>query len=265
VVEYADVREEGTWDQGFGAFVLHGWRHPAPGPLWFLEVLLLFSVGYALARTLIPNDPTTRTPLRGRTLLTIGALVAVSLYAVRIVIPFDREVGQDLFLGQAPVWVAGFTLGMVGPNAAGSTASPRPSRAGCSASPGRRSRAWFWWSRWTSVRWERRSTSSSAVGPGSRWFSRRSRARWWWPCRCGWSTRSVGASTTRAGVMRQMGRAAFAAFVVHQVVLVGTVQTTRLLGWPPEVDYLAAAAAAVIGSFGLGAVLVRLPGVRRVV
>lgn len=62
-----------------------------------------------------------------------------------------------------------------------------------------------------------------------------------------------------------MSRAAFAAFIVHQVVAVGAVLTTRYAAWPPEIGYLAAATLAVGGSFGIAALLVRLPGVSRIV
>jgi peptidoglycan/LPS O-acetylase OafA/YrhL len=61
-----------------------------------------------------------------------------------------------------------------------------------------------------------------------------------------------------------MGRAAFAAYLLHQVVLIGTVLATRHVGWPPELEWLAATALAVIGSFGIGALFVRLPGVSHV-
>jgi hypothetical protein len=62
-----------------------------------------------------------------------------------------------------------------------------------------------------------------------------------------------------------MSWAAFAAFVVHQVVLVALVLATHQLPWPPEVQYLAVCTLGVLGSFGVAAVLVRLPGVARVV
>jgi hypothetical protein len=62
-----------------------------------------------------------------------------------------------------------------------------------------------------------------------------------------------------------MGRAAFAAFVVHQVVAIGAVLATRYVSWPPEVEFPVAATLAVIVSFGVGAFLVRLPGVSRIV
>ena len=53
VVEFAS--DDADWDRGFPAFVAYIWQHPAPGPTWFLEVLLLFSVGYATLRAIRPT------------------------------------------------------------------------------------------------------------------------------------------------------------------------------------------------------------------
>lgn len=64
---------------------------------------------------------------------------------------------------------------------------------------------------------------------------------------------------------REMSRAAYAAFIFHQIALVGLVLATRLVSWPPEVDFLVVAVLGVIVSFGPGSLLARLPGVRRVV
>jgi hypothetical protein len=65
-------------------------------------------------------------------------------------------------------------------------------------------------------------------------------------------------------LMREAGRAAFAAFLPHQAVLVGLVLATHELPWPPEVDLAFVSLLGMAGSFGYGALLVRLPGVRRV-
>jgi hypothetical protein len=71
---------------------------------------------------------------------------------------------------------------------------------------------------------------------------------------------------TRQGrLMRQLSRAAFAAFIVHQIVAVGAVLSTRLVPWPAEIEHPVAAALAVIGSFAVGALVVRVPGVSRIV
>jgi glucans biosynthesis protein C len=66
-------------------------------------------------------------------------------------------------------------------------------------------------------------------------------------------------------LVRECGRGAFAAFVVHQVVLVGLVLGSRLVPWPPEAKLAAVAVLVVAISFGLGALLVRVPGVSRIV
>jgi hypothetical protein len=114
IVEYVDVQDNAGWDRGFPAFVWRCWTHPAPGPLWFLWVLLLFSVAYAVVRTVAPRRTPGATALRARYLLLTGALIAVGYFLLRIPLAFGQEVGQDLFLDQAPGWVAAFTLGVLG-------------------------------------------------------------------------------------------------------------------------------------------------------
>jgi hypothetical protein len=64
---------------------------------------------------------------------------------------------------------------------------------------------------------------------------------------------------------RRLSRAAYGAFLVHQLVLVGFVLVTRSVAWPPELEFLIAATLAVAGSFGVAAVLVRIPVVSRIV
>jgi glucan biosynthesis protein C len=54
LVEYVDSDNTG-WSKGFPAFAVHIWRNPAPGPTWFLAVLLLLSGVYAVVRTLHPR------------------------------------------------------------------------------------------------------------------------------------------------------------------------------------------------------------------
>ena len=56
-----------------------------------------------------------------------------------------------------------------------------------------------------------------------------------------------------------------AAFVLHQVVLVGLVLASHAVTWPPELEYLSAAALGVVASFAVGSLALRLPGVARVV
>ncbi|MGH3333611.1 MAG: acyltransferase family protein [Nocardioidaceae bacterium] len=82
-VEYVDSENVG-WDRGFAAFTLDIWWPPAPGPTWFLGVLLLFA-----------------------------AAITVTSYLVRLEVPLAEE-RYRLALGQAPAWTAAFTFGVVG-------------------------------------------------------------------------------------------------------------------------------------------------------
>jgi len=59
-----------------------------------------------------------------------------------------------------------------------------------------------------------------------------------------------------------MSSAAYVAFVIHQIVLVGLVLAMHEVSWPSAVDFLAVAVLGVAVSFGLGALVLRLPGVR---
>ncbi|HEX6576864.1 MAG TPA: acyltransferase [Jiangellaceae bacterium] len=264
LVEYADSDFEG-WDHGFPAFVLHIWRHPAPGPMWFLEVLLLFSFAYVVVRTVRPIPTAASTPMRARNLLAIGLFVAITSFAIRIVAPFGEEVVQDLYLGQTPAWVAGFTLGIVGAERGWfDRISPATSR-------------WLFRIAWSAVAGVVTVVSVTVGAMGGDIDDFFGGGTWQslvlallegalvvaMPL---WLFDAFRRRVHHQGqLMRTMSRAAFAAFVVHQVVAVGVVLATRYVSWPPEVEFVVAAALAVIVSFGIGALLVRLPGVSRIV
>lgn len=261
-VEYADTDTAG-WDEGFPAFVWFIWGHPAPGPTWFLGVLLTFSAVYALARTAVPRRSSSPRPMRARDLLVAMAFIAVAAWLIRSWLPLGEEY-QHLALGQAPAWVAGFALGVM---------------AG--------ERGWFdqltpaWSRRLFRTAWSAVAavvltivTASlvgadiDAFGGGATWQS-------------GivavlegvlavsmslWLVDVFRRRVRRQGpAMIMLSRAAFAAFLVHQIVAVGAVLATRLVPWPPELEYATAATLAVVGSFAVGALLVRLPGVSRFV
>ncbi len=84
--------------------------NPDPVHLWFVEVLLLFSVGYALWRRL-PRGPE---ELRTVHLLGLAAAVAVGSFLVRLRFPLDSTQFLDLHLWQWPQYLALFGLGLVG-------------------------------------------------------------------------------------------------------------------------------------------------------
>lgn len=64
-------------------------------------------------------------------------------------------------------------------------------------------------------------------------------------------------------VPRLASRAAFAAFVVHQVVLVGLVLASHTVAWPPEAEWALVSVAGVAASFAIGWWLTRVPGLGR--
>ena len=112
IIEYVDPGSAG-WDKGFGAFALHIWWPPAPGPTWFLGVLLVFSIGYAVVRAVWPSRTTGVTRPRIWQLAAAAGIVALVSYVVRFAVPLGVEVWR-LALGQAPAWLTGFTLGVLG-------------------------------------------------------------------------------------------------------------------------------------------------------
>src|ERR671922_298420 len=72
VMEYVKARNEGE-EESFWSFAWSQLSDPAPGPTWFLEALLLFSLGYALLRALRPgHGPVSHDPLRGRQVAAAG-------------------------------------------------------------------------------------------------------------------------------------------------------------------------------------------------
>lgn len=102
----------GYWEEYLGAE-----RQIDTGPLWFVGVLLIFSLGYAALRHWAPRTGgATRGHGSGtitvRTLLAVVAVVAPASFVVRLVYPYGSESGvSDLNFWQWPACLAVFTLG----------------------------------------------------------------------------------------------------------------------------------------------------------
>lgn len=262
VVEYVDPENAG-WDNGFGAFAVHTWWPPVPGPTWFLGVLLLFSAVYAVTRTLFPTRTTGPTPVRARHLVTAATVIALTSYALRSAVPLRQE-RWHLALGQAPAWVVGFTLGALG-GERGWFDPIEPTMA-------RHGRHVAWGALAGSVAviglagalganidnfggggtWQSLVTAvleGALVVAISLWLLDLFRRRF----------------NHQSPLAREMSRAAFAAFIIHQVVLVGLVLASHQVAWPSELKYATVSVLGVVGSFAIGSLLVRLPGVSRIV
>lgn len=178
---------------------------------------------------------------------------------------FEVRIGEEPFrlaLAQAPAWIAGFVLGVLGPERG--WYEPIHLRLACTA----RLVAWAaaaavavtvsvvsltgsgfevfagggtWQSALVAV------LEGVIVVSMPLWLMDVFRRRW----------------DHQAAFGRMMSRAACADFVVHQIVLLESVLASRFVPWPPELEYLTVSVLAVGGSFGLGALAVRLPGVVR--
>jgi len=92
------------------------------GPLWFVGVLLVYSLGYALWRRWrdgrAAGVAATGAPPRTitwRTLLAIAAVVAPTSFAIRLLYPYGSESGvSDLNFWEWPACIAVFVLGVIG-------------------------------------------------------------------------------------------------------------------------------------------------------
>lgn len=84
-----------------------------PGPLWFVQALLLFSAGYVGWRLLRPAIRPADTPLpRHRALLLAALVVGAASFLVRLVIPVCQEFWH-MQLGYFPSYIVLFVTGCI--------------------------------------------------------------------------------------------------------------------------------------------------------
>ncbi len=89
----------------------------APGPAWFLEVLLVFSIIYGVIRAfkkpLVPSERHERPFPRNSTIFIFIFALAVFTFIFRIFLPADKEIFH-LRLGNYADYVAFFAVGILG-------------------------------------------------------------------------------------------------------------------------------------------------------
>ena len=83
------------------------------GPMWFVGVLLIYSLGYVVWRRRVPRPVFSSDSLEGRQLVILVAAVAASTFLVRLVFPVDSGQPLNLHLWQWPACVVTFGLGVV--------------------------------------------------------------------------------------------------------------------------------------------------------
>jgi Acyltransferase family len=236
------------------------------GPMWFVAVLLVYSLVYAALRHWrrrgrAPDEPRSasdrRAPLCGRTLVALAAGVSVATILVRLVFPLaSPQIGQS-HLWQWPQFVTMFGLGVVAAERGWLDPVPDRIRRGCGLT-----------ALGGVVAWGVLGVMVAATGvdgdvvfdPGLHWAPL-ALAAIEGPLAVGASVWLLGLAQRRLdrppGTLgRAMARSAYAAFFLQGVVLIALMIALRPVGVPAEMKALMVAGLGVAGSFGLASLLV---------
>lgn len=235
------------------------------GPLWFVGVLLIFSLLQAGVVRL--RRPATRPPaedLGVRQLAMVAGAVAVATFLVRLVFPFASESATDLNLWEWPACAALFTLGIAASRQGWLSAVPAGLYRRCRAASvvamatavafgilvvllgtaeEELTGGWHWQAAVFAT------IESALTVFGSVWL-------------LGAAQRGL-ARHLPAG--RQAGRSAYGAFMLQGPVLIGLAVALRPVSAPAEVKALVVALVGVLGSFLLAWLLIsRVPPTARI-
>jgi glucan biosynthesis protein C len=253
VLEYVSYRENDGSTGALWPFVREQVWHLAPGPTWFLEALLAFSLGYTLLRVIHPDErPPVWRRLRGAEVALVALAIAVGAFGAHLAFPIGSE-QFHLQLAMFPQYIVLFSLGC----AAGrrgwlETIGPRLQRplglAGAAAV------AAFPLVLWAGGFFEGGAAEDRFAG-GLHWQAaagallegiiatcislwavthfRRHERRYWRP------------------LVRRMAPSAYGAFVIHPPILVGLAFALGPLPAPAELKFVVLLATGVAGSFGL--------------
>jgi hypothetical protein len=230
------------------------------GPLWFVEVLLIYSLVYAAwvawrSRRSHVSNPVTTGPLRARHLVALGAGIAIATFVVRRWFPFDSLQFTNAHVWQWPECIGLFGLGIVSARRGWLRPVPERIRRGCgwvalvatvtlivafasTQDPDRSVETFGGGWRWEAL--VLASIGGALSVAASIWVLAFAQRHW-----------------DRAGrTARAMGRAAYAAFMFQGLPLIVAALAIRAFGVPLEVKALLVAAGGIAGSFALGWTLV---------
>jgi hypothetical protein len=111
------VERVGGGDESFPSLLLHHEPFLDTGPMWFVLVLLVYSIAYAGWRSLgarrPAQAPAARGPVDGRTAITLAIAISLLNLLVRPFLPAAGDEVLQLHLWQWPQTVALFGLGVV--------------------------------------------------------------------------------------------------------------------------------------------------------
>lgn len=235
------------------------------GPLWFVGVLLIFSLAYAgwvavRPPAMVAPAPT---PLTFERLLVLTGAVVVTSFLIRLVYPYGSEAGvSDLNFWEWPACIVAFGLGVVTSRQGWLDGVPDRLRRQCRVL--------------TVVALVAMAALLLGAGLSDRVEDGLG----------GWSWLAVAFALIEApltvcgpvwllGVARDrldrryrgdalLNRTCYTAFIVQGFVLIGLAAALRQVSAPAEIKALLVAIGGVVGSFALAWLLVQVPGARRV-
>jgi hypothetical protein len=228
--------------------------------MWFAAALLAFSLVHATVRQFRPGLAGRR-PMRSVDLVVAVLTIAVSSFAVWMIWPLDEEIALNLRVGAWPQGAVLFALGALGARAGWWDDAPR--------FPVRRLG-------WVAIAAMAALLALFAVaGPeggddlamAADWptfafalldgliavtFTLWSVAwiRWRWP--------------TRGSLVERAGRASYATYFIHPLVLTAVMVLFSVVPFSPELKFVVVSALAVPACFAAGFALTRLPGLRQI-
>lgn len=240
-------------------FVGHLMTHLDTGPVWFVAVLLIFSLGYAMVRLLMPRRDRPPEPLQVRHLVVLAVGIAMVSFVLRLQFSMDSHQVMNLHVFQWPQHLSLFAFGALGAERGWLDTVPDDLRRGCGrvasvaivalpvvmalggafaedASDDAFGGGWHWESLATAAIEGALAVSGSIWLLG--WFAR----RW----------------THQGPIGRAASRAAYGAFLLQTPVLVGAALVLRPLAMVPELKLLVLVPLAVVGSFLLSGLVIRL-------
>ncbi len=233
------------------------------GPMWFVGVLLLFSLGLVAWRELFPRPASSIGQLRWRTLLLLSVAVGVSTFAIRIVLPLGSNQPLNLKLWGWPEYLAMFGLGVVAARRGWLRPVPDALARRCgiativavvcttaavlSAEPlGLSEDAYFGGWRLTALLAAMTEGLIAVCAPI-------------------WVLAFAQRHLNGSGALRRaMARSSYMAFMLQGPVLVGLALVLRPVDLPGDVKALVVASLGIVGSFALGWPLVTRTALRRV-
>jgi hypothetical protein len=227
------------------------------GPMWFVAVLLIYSLGYAAwrYRRLPRSAVAPPEPISGGTLVRLAAALTAATILVRLVFPFDGHQVGELQLWQWPQYLALFGLGIVAAQRGGLEPVPDRLRRRCGAVALAGIGAFF-------------ALLGAVVAAGLEPPDAFADLRLHWapvalsaiegPLAVAASVWLLGTAQRRLARPgpRAVVRSAYGAFILQGPVLIGVALALRPVDVPAEVKALAVACAGVAVSFAVAWLLV---------